>query len=107
VWDYTAIVGAASSVRVRSVLTATATTDGWTIQHENDPAISLRLLLVRGDSIVAEAGPYPSTLRPGQTVERNHIILHYNGGDTMKGAFEARYASGDVVSGRVDAVRRH
>ncbi len=106
-WDYRAVVGATSGVLVASVLTATASKDGWTIRHANDPAIPLRVLVVSGDSIVAEAGPYPSTVRPGQTVERNHIILHYDGGDTMKGAFEARYASGDVVGGRVDAVRRH
>ncbi len=106
-WDYRAVVGATSGVLVASVLTATASRDGWTIQHATDPAVPLRVLLVGGDSIVVEAGPYPSTVRPGQIVERNHIILHYDGGDTMKGAFEARYASGDVVSGRVDAVRRH
>jgi hypothetical protein len=106
-WDYRAVVGATSGVMVASVLTATASKDGWTMQHATDAVIPLRVLVVGGDSIVAEAGPYPSTVRPGQTVERNHIILHYDGGDTMKGAFEARYASGDVVSGRVDAVRRH
>ena len=107
VWDYRAVVGARSGVLVSSVLTATASKEGWTIQHANDPAIPLRVVAIAADSIVLEAGPYPSTLRPGQTVERNHIVLYYDGGDTMKGAFEARYASGDVVSGRVDAVRRH
>lgn len=106
VWDYRAVVGARSNVLVSSVLTATASEEGWTIQHASDPVIPLRVVSVAADSIVLEAGPYPSTLRSGQTVERNHIVLHYDGGDTMKGAFEARYASGDVVSGRVDAVRK-
>ena len=105
VWDYRATVGATSRTVVASVLTATGTTTGWTIKHENDPAVPVRVLEVGGDTIVAEAGPYPSTLRPGQTVSRLHIVLHYDGGDTMHGAFDAHYASGDVISGRVDAVR--
>jgi dienelactone hydrolase len=105
VWDYRATVGQPNGAVVGSVLTATATRAGWTIQHDPDPAIPLRVVAVGGDSIVAEAGPYGSTLRPGQTVLLNHIVLHSH--DTvLTGTFLARYSSGDSVGGRADATRR-
>jgi hypothetical protein len=105
VWEYRATVHPADTLVIVSVLVATADRNGWTIKHGNDPSLPLRVTAVGGDSIVIEAGPYPSTLKPGQTVLRNRIIMHYHG-DRMAGAFEARYASGDVVSGKADATRR-
>jgi hypothetical protein len=106
VWDYRATVGSAGGVVVASVLTATADGKGWTIQHDNDPPVPVRIDAVAGDSITANAGPYASTLRPGQTVVRLHVVFHYHDG-RMTGPFEARYASGEVVRGTVDVARRN
>jgi hypothetical protein len=103
VWDYRATVG--SNAVVASVLTTTATRTGWTIRHDTDPLVPVRIVAVDGDSITAEAGPYASTLRPGQTVALLHVVLHYHH-DTMTGTFEARYASGDSVRGKADVTRR-
>ena len=105
VWDYRATVGQPGGTVVASVLTAAATKAGWSIQHDPDAAIPLRVAVIAGDSIVAEAGPYESTLRPGQTVLLNRIVLHYHNG-MITGVFLARYSSGDSVGGRVDARRR-
>ncbi len=105
VWDYRATVAQTPITVVGSVLTATATKVGWTLQHDPDPAIAVRVVAIAGDSIVAEAGPYGSTLRPGQTVLLNHIVLHYRD-NMMTGSFLARYSSGDSVGGRVEAARR-
>jgi hypothetical protein len=104
VWNYRALIGPTDTVVVASVLTTTADGKGWTIQHDSDPAIPVRLLTVAGDSIVLEAGPYGSTLRPGQTVTRLQVVLHYHD-NRMSGRFDAHYASGDVVHGRADAAR--
>jgi hypothetical protein len=103
VWDYRATVQ--TGAVVASVLTATGTRSGWTLQHDKDPVIPARVVAVAGDSIVIEAGPYGSTLRPGQTVQLNHIVLHYHG-RRMTGTFVAHYASGDSVTGAVDATPR-
>jgi hypothetical protein len=105
-WDYRATVGSAGGVVVASVLTATGDRNGWTIQHEHDPPVPVRVGAVAGDSIIADAGPYASTLRPGQTVVQLHIVLHYHDG-RLTGPFEARYASGEVVRGTVDVTRRN
>jgi hypothetical protein len=86
-------------------LTATATHAGWTIQHDTDPVIPVRIVTVAGDSVIFEAGPYASTLRPGQTVVRLRVLLHFHG-DEMTGTFEAHYSSGDSVRGTADARRR-
>jgi hypothetical protein len=103
VWYYRAMIQGGGVVE--SVLTATATKTGWVLQHDSEPPVPVRVVKVAGDSIVMEAGPYASTLRPGQTVTRLRVILHYRG-DWMTGPFSARYASGDSAAGRADARRR-
>jgi hypothetical protein len=104
VWDYRATVAPSGAV-VASVLTLTADGKGATIQHAMDPAVSVRVIAAGGDSLVFEAGPYASTLRPGQTVTRLLVALHHKG-ETMTGEFEAHYATGDTVHGKSEATRR-
>jgi len=58
-----------------------------------------------GDSVVTEAGPFPSVLRPGQTVTLLRSVAHFKG-DTMSGTFEATYENGDVVKGKTLATRQ-
>jgi hypothetical protein len=103
-WANKAMVGPKDSVVVPSVITATADGKGWTMEFPNRDPIPVRVVAIGGDSIVTEAGPYPSMLRPGQTVQVLHTIGHYKG-DKMTGTFEARYAPGDVVRGRIEATR--
>ena len=103
-WDTKSMVGPKDSVVVEFVVTATADRKGWTIKLANRDPIPVRVVAVGGDSVVTEAGPYESILRPGQMVT-THQVGHYKG-DTMSGTVEARYASGDVIRLKVAATRR-
>jgi hypothetical protein len=105
VWDAKSMVGPNDSVVATSVLTATADTSGWTMKLEGRDPIAMRVVAMGGDSIVTEAGPYPSILRAGLTVTVLRNVSHYKG-DTMWGTFEALYSSGDKFSGKVTATRR-
>src|SRR5580658_9476118 len=87
VWDYEASVGPAGIVVVASVLTMTADGKGWTIRHANGPLIPVRVGVVAGDSVVFDAGPYASMVRPDETVVRLHVVLHRRE-DMMSGTFE-------------------
>jgi hypothetical protein len=49
-------------------LKATPDTTGWTITFPNRPPVPVRVVSVAGDSIVTDAGPYPSVLRKGVQV---------------------------------------
>jgi hypothetical protein len=56
-----------------SVITATATTTGWTITFPGRKAIPMKVT-VDADSIMTEAGPYPSVRRKGVTVSTNSVM---------------------------------
>ena len=103
-WDTKTMVGPKDSVAVTSVVTATADRKGWTLRLPNRDAIPVRVVAVGGDSVVTEAGPFQSVLRPGQMVT-TRTVGHYKG-DTMTGTIEARYASGDVVRLKTAATRK-
>ena len=102
-WDVKSVMGPKDSVVVTSVVTATADGKGWTIKLASRDPIPVRVVAVGGDSVVTEAGPYQSVLRPGQMVT-TRISGHYKV-DTMTGTFEAHYAAGDVLRGKAAATR--
>ena len=56
-----------------SVITATATTSGWTITFPGRKAIPMKVT-VDADSIMTEAGPYPSVRRKGTQVTTNSVM---------------------------------
>lgn len=56
-----------------SVITATATTSGWTITFPGRKPIPMKVS-VDGDSIMTQAGPYPSVRRKGVTVSTNSVM---------------------------------
>jgi hypothetical protein len=103
-WDVKSMAGPKDSVVVTSVVTSTADGKGWTMKLTNREPIPVRVVAVGGDSVVTEAGPFESVLRPGQMV-RTRTVGHYKG-DTMTGTIEARYASGDVVRLKTAGTRR-
>jgi len=75
-----------------------------TIRFVRRDPIPTRIVAMAGDSIVIETGPYPSVLRPGQTVTLLRTVVHYNS-NAMTGTFEAKYSNGDVVKGKTKARR--
>ena len=102
-WEGKSMVGPKDSVIVTYVITATA--DGkWTMTLPGREPIPTRIVTTGGDSVVTESGPYASVVRPGQMVT-TRTTSHYKG-DTMTGTFEAHYASGDVLRGKVVATRK-
>jgi hypothetical protein len=70
------------------VLTATSTTSGWTITFPGRKPIAERVT-VAGDSLILEAGPYPSVRRKGVTVTTNGV-LRLQGG-SLVGSNTAHY----------------
>ena len=106
VWDGKTMVGPKDSVATTTVMTMTADGKGWTITFPGrKDAVPVRVVTSGGDSIVSEAGPYPSVLRPGQTVKLLRITGHFKGAE-MWGTFVAEYGDGGKASGKISATRR-
>lgn len=71
-------------------MTATAETSGWTLTFSGRAPMPLRVVSVAGDSVITEAGPYESALRPGVKVSTWSVMRLR--GDRMIGRTTARYA---------------
>jgi photosystem II stability/assembly factor-like uncharacterized protein len=104
IWD-SKTLGPKDSVVATTVLTTTADGKGWTMTFPKGEPIAVRVISAAGDSIVTEAGPFPSQVRPGQTVTLLHSISHYKGNE-MWGTSVAQYAAGDTLTFKVKATRR-
>jgi len=98
-WDIKTDSGVASVIRV------SANGKTWTLAFAGRKPIALRVIASGGDSIVFQAGRFPSVLRPGQTVTRVREVGHFNG-DAVTGTYEAHYASGSVLKGTFSGTRR-
>ena len=99
VWHAQAMIGPKDSVVTTLELVETASDTGWTMKFPKAAPVTVRVVKVAGDSIVTEAGPYPSTSRPGQTV-----VGHYKGNE-MWGTFEADYSLSGITRGKIRAKR--
>ena len=102
-WNTKASVGPNDSVTVPSVTTVSKDGKTWNTTV-NGVSHAVRIVSFGGDSIVTEAGPYPSALRPGQTVSLIHTVGHYKG-NMMTGTFTSHYADGKVISGKLQSTR--
>jgi hypothetical protein len=60
-------------------LNATGDTTGWTVTYPNRKAVPMRVILVSGDSIVTEAGPFQSVRRTGVPVTTRTTYRWENG----------------------------
>ncbi|MBK7351879.1 MAG: hypothetical protein IPJ95_07025 [Gemmatimonadetes bacterium] len=70
-------------------ITATADTSGWAFTFPGKPPVPVRVIAVDGDSIVTEAGPYDSALRPGTMVTTRSVMRLV--GDKLVGTAAAHY----------------
>lgn len=104
VWHVQTMIGPSDSVVASLELTETASDKGWSMVLADHPRVPVRVLTVGGDSVVWEAGPYPSTRRVGQTVVLR-TVGHYKR-DEMWGRFEATYSVSGKVSGKVSGERQ-
>ena len=77
-------------------LVATAERSGWEMRFPDREPIALRIVEMGGDSVVTEAGPYESVLRPGvQVLTRGVYRLE---GDRLIGTVVARYQTTEADS---------
>jgi hypothetical protein len=90
-WVITAIAESSDSVLITYELNATATSDGWTSTLPGREPMPLRVILVDGDSVVAEAGPFDSALRPGAMVTTRTVVRPQ--GEMLTGTIVAHYGT--------------
>lgn len=71
------------------VLDASGDTSKWVIIFPNRKPVPIHVVALAGDSVVTEAGPFPSALRKGMTV-RTHAVNRMQNGE-MVGTTVAHY----------------
>ena len=99
-WNFVGKNEAGDSTLVTYVFTATADSSGWSIKFPDmATAVPVRVVAVEGDSVVTDAGPFPSQLRKGVQV-RTHSVMRLQNG-TLVGMTTARYSVSTA-----DSVRR-
>lgn len=89
-WDVTATTEAGDTLHLTYIVTAGQDSNWKVVFPAPAKPISPRIVSVAGDSIVTQAGPYPSTLHKGVMVITNgvfrlvdgkligHSVAHYN-----------------------------
>ena len=87
-WDMRSVPTTGDTTPTTYVLTATSTTSGWTIKFPGRAAIPASVS-VSGDSIMIDAGPYPSVRRKGVQVTTN-TVTRLQGG-SLVGSSTAHY----------------
>jgi hypothetical protein len=103
-WTNKYMIGPRDSVIATVVITVSDDAKTWMMKFPDRPPIPVRVVSADGDSVVTDAGPYPSTKRVGQSVTLLHAVSHFKG-DHMSGTFEAHYSGGLVVEGKTEATR--
>lgn len=93
-WDMTTSREGSDSVLVSFQMMMTADTTGWMQHLPNRDPIPVRVVAVAGDSVVTEAGPHESVLRPGVQVSTQSVMRLQNG--QVVGTTVARYSGKGV-----------
>lgn len=97
-WNVRAVPASGDTTPTNSVITATANTSGWTITFPGRAPVPMRIT-VDGDSIMSEAGPYPSVRRKGLQVTTNGV-MRLQGGNlvgTTTAHFQTKAADSVLV----------
>jgi hypothetical protein len=105
-WTVRAVPETGDTTAVISQLNASADTTGWTMTLTNRPPVATRVVLVSGDSIVTENGPYESVLRKGVQVRTRSVMRLRDG--KLIGYTIARYTTtgpDSVLRLRTEATR--
>lgn len=104
-WSMKVMPQGSDSVVTTGEITATGTTDGWTMTLPNRPPMPM-MVSVSGDSVMMDAGPYESVLRKGVQVSTHTVAQMHNG--MLMGTTTAHYASGTdtVVMLRMEATKK-
>jgi len=89
-WNVKGMNEAGDSTLVTYVFNATADTTGWTMTFPGRKPVPVHVVGVSGDSIMIEAGPYPSVLRKGVNVRTSGAFRLQDG--KIVGMTTARYS---------------
>jgi hypothetical protein len=102
-WEGKSMMGPSDSIVTTFAIIVSADGGTWMLQLPNRDLLPMRIATIGGDSVVAEAGPYASVLRPGESVT-TRMTGHLNG-HLLAGTFEGHYAAGAVARGKTLATR--
>src|ERR1043166_2333709 len=72
-WAVKVMNDAGDSTLTSYDLVATADTTPWTLKFANGQTVQAKIMGVSGDSIMIDAGPYPSVLRKGVQVTTHSV----------------------------------
>lgn len=103
-WSGQAMNAAGDSTLVTYEMVATDNESGWQMIFPGMEPVAMRILLVDGDSVVSETGPYASALRAGLEVTTRTVSRLQDG--MMMGTFSASYSDGSTLSGTTHATRK-
>ena len=102
-WEGNVTKAGSDTVLALIELTATADPAGWSMNLANAKTptkwttVAAKSVMVEGDGVVVEAGPFQSVLRPGQEVS-THTVYRLQDGKLM-GTIQATYpASNETVT---------
>lgn len=106
-WNLQAMHATMDSVLIAYTMTGSADPASWTMTLPGGQPIPLRIT-TDADSMIIDAGPYPSALRPGTQVT-THSVNRLEGG-MLVGHFTGRYTGPNVgadtvLHGRLRASR--
>jgi len=101
-WEGTITPAGRDSVLANVELHASSDPNGWTVRvtSASDPSMTRLVpatsVVAQGDSVIVEAGPFESMLRPGQQVTTHSVYRLQNG--MLMGAHRTTYpASGESI----------
>jgi hypothetical protein len=90
-WSVRVLPESGDSALLAFDMVATGDTSGWTYNFPKRNPVPVRVVAVEGDSIVTEAGPFPSNIRKGVQVT-THTVHRLQEGKLMS-EVTARYAT--------------
>jgi hypothetical protein len=102
-WEGKSMMGPSDSIVTTFAIIVTSDGGSWMLQLPNRDLLPMRIATIGGDSVVAEAGPYASVVRPGESVT-TRMTGHLKG-HMLAGTFEGHYATGAVARGKTLATR--
>lgn len=105
-WAVRTMAQGSDSVLVSFEMAAGADTSGWAFHFPEREPVPVRVVAVAGDSVVTDAGPYASVLRPGVQVSVHSVLRLQDG--KLVGTSVARYSSAgadSVVTLRTEGTR--
>jgi hypothetical protein len=105
-WNLRSVPETGDTTPITSQINATAETSGWTMTLPDRQPVATRVIVVAGDSIVTETGPFESVLRKGVQVTTRTTMRLRDG--RLVGSTTARYSttgSDSVLRLRVEGTR--